>query len=351
MIKATYLGIGLGVSLASAMLCQPAHAELNIPEGQAQRKPTPITIIPGQISAIHFNNGEKISHLHLSARDKIVYSVNAPTDSGAAQSIFLKAIEPLEFPGEIASSRPNLFVITIDAQGQQTQYEFVIDNGQQQSENQLNIVSPQVTPPQLPTTIKTELGEANLDDIRTGLKHKLSRGEFSAADILALNVAEAIAISLNEEKSLLTVARELEIPLALLSELGRTGLAQKAKYRLKTATRAYNTSLSATRRLLLEENSIDNKVSTSLGEATVKDIELGISVMQEKGLISEQQAQTLSKVVQLSKKENKTLEEAAQKYALDDKLLSEAGRLGLAFEARQRIFGTVNSVENFLLNQ
>ena len=401
MIKATYLGIGLGVSLASAMLCQPAHAELNIPEGQAQRKPTPITIIPGQISAIHFNNGEKISHLHLSARDKIVYSVNAPTDSGAAQSIFLKAIEPLEFPGEIASSRPNLFVITIDAQGQQTQYEFVIDNGQQQSENQLNIVSPQVTPPQPPTTIKTELGEANLDDIRTGLKHKLSRGEFSAADILALNVAEAIAISLNEEKSLLTVARELEIPLALLSELGRTGLAQKAKYRLKTARKSY-TSLSATRRLLIEENSrllaqrtwphvvrgkgkgkglkeqfsffcpltfnlspnpnlgradlcksssIEHEVSTPLGEATLKDIELGISVMQEKGLISEQQARALSKVVQLSKKENKTLEEAAQKYALDDELLSEAGRLGLAFEARQRIFGTVNSVENFLLNQ
>ena len=340
MIKsATLLGLTLGMSLTGAMFSHPALA-LNIVDKKAQRKPTPIKIIPGQISAIHFNNGEKISHLNLSDRSKIVYSVNAPIDTGAAQSIFLKAIEELDFPGEITSSQPNLYVVVIDSQGQQKQYQFVFDN-QQQQETEINIVAPEVKKTEPTKTIKTELGEANLDDIRTGLKHKLSRGDFSNSDILALNVAEAIAISLNEEKSLLAVARELEIPLALLSELGRTGLAQKTKSRLETTRRA-STSLSATRRLLIEENSIDTEVETSLGKANLKELELGISLMKEKGTISHKQALALSKVVRQSQQENLTLDEASKNHHVDLKLLSEAGRLGLAFDARQRIFGSTD---------
>ena len=340
MNKLTYCGLSTGISLASVMFSQPAHA-VDIIDTTAQNKPTPIKLIPGQISAIHFNNGEKIEYLNLSDRSKIVYSVNAPTDTGATQSIFLKAIEELHFPGEITTSQPNLYVVVLDSQGQQKQYQFVFDNAEQQ-ETEINIVAPEVKPTPPTKTIRTELGEASLDDIRTGLKYKLSRGDFSDSERSALNVAEAIAIALNEDQSLLAVARELDIPLALLSELGRTGLALKTRYRLKTAQKSAS-SLKEMRQLLIEENSLNHEIETPLGVASLKDIELGISVMKEKGRISHHQAIALSKTVQQSQKSNQSLHKAAKNLHVARELLTEAGRLGLAFDARQRIFGSINN--------
>jgi hypothetical protein len=341
------LGIGLGITAvgAVALIATPARAEINIIDAQAQNKPTIIEITPGNTTAVNFQNQQTISYLKLSDESQTVYSTNAPIESGAAQSIFLTAIEKLDFPGAITTSTPNLFVVAIDKEGKQQQYEFIIKQRipghEKLDDNKINIVPAPVAMAKPSVAIETDLGDATPDDIRLGLKHKLSQGQLVNDKSMALLVAEAIAISLNENKSMLAIASELKIPLALLSELGRTGLAQKAKYRLAKPVSPPD-SLDRARRLLIEESSsLDNEINTTLGTATLQDIEFGIQVMKQKGSIEEKDALLVSKVIGQTKTKKTTLTQAAKNPQVK-KLLSEVGRLGMAFEARQRILGTLN---------
>jgi hypothetical protein len=335
------LVIGASVTAvgAGALIAAPAGA-INIVDAQAQNKPTVVEITPGQTTAVNFQNQQTISYLKLSDESQTVYSTNAPVESGVAQSVFLTAIEQLDFPGAITSSAPNLFVVAIDKQGRQQQYEFIIKHRIPGTEglddNKINIVPAPIRQPKPSLVIKTDLGDATPDDIRLGLKHKLSQGELASDSTTALLVAEAIAISLNENKPLLAIAKELQIPLALLSELGRTGLAQKAKYQL--AKPVPPSSLAQARLLLIEENSsIDNEINTTLGTATLQDLEFGMQVMKQKGLIESKDARMVSKVIEQAKNQKTTLAEYA-KNPQAKKLLSEVGRLGLAFETMQRIW-------------
>ncbi|MGL5938849.1 MAG: hypothetical protein ACRC2S_00450 [Waterburya sp.] len=343
------LGTGLGTTFAGALalIAAPAYAEINVIDAQAQNKPTVVEITPGKTTAVNFQNQETISYVKLSDKSQTTYSTNAPIESGAAQSIFFTAIEKLDFPGEISSSTPNLFVVAIDPQGKQKQYEFVFQQrtpGQEEEDNQINIVPAPVRQAKPSLTIKTDLGEATPDDIRAGLEHKLSQGELADDSTTALLIAEAIAISVNKNQPMIRVAEELQISLALLSELGSTGLAQKTKLLLaKTVPNpSIPASLNQTRRLLIEqESSLDNRINTSLGEATVQDLEFGLEVGKKKGLIEKQDALVVSKVLKQAQTQETTLTEAAKNPQVK-KLLSQTGRLGLAFEARQRIFGTLN---------
>ncbi len=339
------LGLGLGVAVgAGALIATPASAEINIVDAQAQNRPTVVEITPGKTAAVNFKNQQTISYLKLSDESQTVYSTNAPISSGAAQSVFLTAIEKLDFPGAITSSAPNLFVVAVDQQGRQRQYEFIIKQRILRAEpedNQINIVPtpvPVSTPPFL--GIRTDLGLANPDDIRAGLKYKLTQGELAGNDTTSVLVAEAIAISVNKNQPLLNVAEELQIPLALLSELGRTGLAQKTK--LLLAKPVSPSSVQQARRLLIEENSsLGNEINTTLGMATIQDLEFGMQVMKQKGLIEAGDASIVAKIIQQTKKQQTTLANAAKNPQVKE-LLSEVGRLGLAFEARQRILGTLN---------
>jgi hypothetical protein len=336
-IGASVTAVGAGALIAAP----PAVAEINIVDAKAQNKPTVVEITPGQTAAVNFQNQQTISYLKLSDESQTVYSTNAPVSSGAAQSVFLTAIEKLDFPGSISSSAPNLFVVAIDKQGRQQQYEFVIKKRIPGTigldDNKINIVSAPVAQPKPSKVIKTDLGDATPDDIRLGLQHKLSLGELQGDSSTALLVAEAIAISLNENKPLLAIASELQIPLALLSELGRTGLAQKAKYQL--AKPVPPSSLEQARLILIEENSsLDNEIDTTLRAATLPDLEFGMQVMKEKGLIDEKDARMVSKIIKQTKNQKTTLALAAKNPQVKE-LLSEVGRLGLAFETMQRIWG------------
>ncbi|BAZ47132.1 hypothetical protein NIES4102_41780 (plasmid) [Chondrocystis sp. NIES-4102] len=325
---------------AGTLITTPAYADINIVDVQAQKSPTIIEIIPGKTTAINFKNQEIISYLKLSDKSKTVYSTNAPIESGQAKSVFFTAIEKLTFPGEITTSTPNLFIVSLDPQGRQREYEFVIKQkliGEKLNNNKINIISLPTTPPKPALNIKTDLGEATADDIRAGLTYKLKNGELGNNSATALLVAEAIAISLNENRPMLSIAKDLQISLALLSELGRTGLIQKAKYQFKQAPTP--SSLNQARQLIMEES--NNSIITSLGVATLQDIEFGMDVMKQKGLIKDNDALTVTTIIRQIKNYETTLNRAGENPKIRD-LLSEVGRLGLAFEARQRILGSLN---------
>ena len=196
--------------------------KVTIRDDVAQTQPTPINVTPGKITSIHFQNEEIISYVILSDSSQHVYSLNAPTESGAARSIFLRRIKPLDFPGETTSSSPNLFIVTLDPQGIQQQYEFVIGCEKTTAQN-ITISSHSAV------AVETELGVATHHDIRAGLKLQLRQGRLSESDQIVLAVAETLAISLNKDRNLIEVAEEMDIPLSLLSELGRIGLADRTR--------------------------------------------------------------------------------------------------------------------------
>lgn len=327
--------IGVCVGITGALFATPAQADVNIPEDIAQKETIPINIIPGKTSAIHFENDERIHYLNLSDRSRIVYDLNDSPESGQAKSIFLKNIEPLDFPGEITTPQPNLRVIAIDNQGAQKQYEFIVDNSQKH-ENEISITPQKQIVPQKPANvINTDLGAATPADVSTGLKYKLRNGEISPDDPLIMYTSEAIALTLNGEQTLLALAQDLEIPLSVLSEFGRTGLAQKTKFRIQEANRKKANALKTARRSLIKEQIDRFVIDTDLGQANLKDIEFGLSVMHKKETITEEKAQRISKLIEQAKngRRNLSVEEKDE--------LQSIGRLGLAFSSRMRIWGTI----------
>lgn len=328
-------GIGICAGVAGALLASPAQADINVSENVAQKKSIPINIIPGQTTAINFENNDRVSYLILSDRSKIVYSLNASTDSGQAKSIFLRNIEPLDFPGELNSSQPNLFVVAVNKEGIQKQYEFIIDNSQTY-DTKVNIIPEKKKDKTKPiNVINTELGTATPEDVRIGLKYKLRKGEVSTEDPIALYTSEAIALTQNGGKTLLALANELEIPLSVLSEFGRTGLAQKAKFRLKQANKEKANALRTARRSLIEEQLEQFIIETDLGDANLKDVEFGLSVMLKRETITAEKAKRISELIKQAKNGRRNL------TPKDKEELQNIGRLGLAFSSRLRIKGTI----------
>ena len=327
--------IGIVAGVTGALLATPARADVNIPEDIAQKEIIPIKIIPGQTSAIHFENDDRIHYLNLSDRSRIVYDLNDSPESGQAKSIFLKNIESLDFPGEITTSQPNLRVVAIDEQGVQKQYEFIVDNSKKH-DNEISITpQEQIVPRKPANVINTDLGAATPADVSTGLKYKLKKGEISPDDPLVIYTSEAIALTLNGEQTLLALAQDLEIPLSVLSEFGRTGLAQKTKFRIQEANRKKANALKTAGQSLIEDQIDDFVIDTDLGQANLKDIEFGLLVMRKKETITNKKARIISKLVKQSRSERQNLS------VEDENELRSIGRLGLAFSSRRRIWGTI----------
>ena len=125
-----------------------------------------------------------------------------------------------------------------------------------------------------------------------------------------------------------------------MSEFGRTGLALKTKFRLQKANQEEaqrnQLSLKMTRRSLFQESINRPVIKTDLGEATVKDINFGLSVMLEREYITDHEAREINEILQQVKANNQNLSEQ------DTAKIQRVARLGLAFNARLRIFGTLD---------
>lgn len=327
---------------ATTLLASPAEAQVEITDSVAQQQPIPINIVPGKASAIHFPNSRSISYIILSDRSRIVYSLNAPPNSGEARSIFLRQIEPLSFPGQTTHTQPNLHVVAIDNEGRQSSYEFIISNSSQ-NDTKIKIVPDEVNVETRPVNaINTELGLANPYDVLAGLKYKLKKGELSPDSQLVLYTSEAISTTLNSSKTLLEVAGEFQVPLSVLAEFGRVGLMEKAKAR-RLQARAHptaietkplnNPTLKVARRPQIEANVNQFIIDTDLGAATLDDVKFGLSVLRQRNQISEAKAQSLEKAIQGNLDEHNT---AIMRQ------FKKIARIGLAFETRLRLRGTIN---------
>ena len=235
-LRTTLVSLVMGVGFSFFHL-SPVAAQTKIIEVEdkiAQTQPTTVSLNQGKATAISFENDEVITFVLLSDQSKNVYTLNAPIESGQAQSIFLRQIKTLKIPGTTTNKNPNLFVVTTNAQGKQKNYQFTINNDSDVDSYQIAI-EPELQLPlpkiKLKKTIVTALGEAQPKDIELGLKTNLEKGLLQYDDPVVFAVREYIALTMNGS-SVEQAIQQVDVPLSLLQQLGKIGLQEDARRRL-----------------------------------------------------------------------------------------------------------------------
>lgn len=211
------LFLGLTIAPATAQSLPPAPSAIDAPtlrpllppaptpiapstltpisQQQANRYAQAVPIFAGRNSAIEFRTGERIQFLQLSDPSLMVFSTNAPVESGQASVIILRLIRPLRFPGVITTPAPNLTVTT----NQGTYFFNLVPSYQSQPNTAPSGVA--IVPGSTmsfasagQTTIATRQGQATADDVRRGLRVAIRQGFTTQDDPIVDQVQQAIGL-------------------------------------------------------------------------------------------------------------------------------------------------------------
>ena len=182
-----------------------------------------VQVAPGRSTPIDFSQtDETITYVLLADPSRVVYTTNAELKSGQAQTLFLRAIEPLTFPGATRTEITNLSVQTIDSAGQQHLYTF-------------NIIPIASTPHYAGISVLPDVAgrqtlsldgdrTATLDDIETGLNLAIRRGYTSSTDPVVFSVRRLLALAREENIAIEQAAVTTNIPISVVTELAKIAL-------------------------------------------------------------------------------------------------------------------------------
>lgn len=212
---------------------------ITLEDKKAQQEPTTIGVVPGQASPIVLKNDQIIDSVLLSDQSKNIYTPNAPIESGNARSLYLRQIQTLTIPGTTTNTYPNLFIETIDNEGNRYYYEFILNNNNRDRDRVfITEAKPESKPqpkpqpePTVITTVVTIFGEATPEDVQLGLETKIKQNRIERDEPLARAIEEYIAQTMNGVAS--TEALEKTgIPLSVVQQLGALGQQEDTKRRL-----------------------------------------------------------------------------------------------------------------------
>ena len=182
-----------------------------------------VQVAPGRSTPIDFSQtDETITYVLLADPSRVVYTTNAELKSGQAQTLFLRAIEPLTFPGATRTEITNLSVQTIDSAGQQHLYTF-------------NIILIASTPHYVGISVLPDVAgrqtlsldgdrTATLDDVETGLKLSIRRGYTNSNDPVVLGVRQLLILARKENITIEQAATTTNVPLSIVVELAKMAL-------------------------------------------------------------------------------------------------------------------------------
>ncbi len=208
-----------------------------VSQERARNYASPVMLYPGRNSVIDFSStGEVITYIQLSDLSRIVYDTNAPIDSGAARTIILRPIQALHIDGTYTAAIPNLVVTTVDAAGKTYTYLFDLyrspDRFPEQHESSGIAIAPAVEVREMQAlnaetirlnVVRTEAGEATLEDIEQGLTVAIEENYTPSDDPIVFAVRQAITMARNG-LPLRTAAHQLQIDMAVLSSLAKLGI-------------------------------------------------------------------------------------------------------------------------------
>jgi hypothetical protein len=174
---------------------------------------------------------EAIAYILVADPSRLVYTTDTDLKSGSATTIFLRAIQPLKFPGATTTTITNLLVQTVDQAGQKRLYNFDIVTVRRKT----GYVGIQIANAIASgTTLRTIAGQqtllidknrrARVDDIETGLRIAINRGYTNKSDPVVPKVQQVLSLLRNSRATIPEAATSVGVPVEVISELGRIAL-------------------------------------------------------------------------------------------------------------------------------
>jgi len=223
-MQRVFLSAVLGVALLSSItlpaMATPAYRTVS--RDIATQNTVDVQVGQGRSTAIDFSQAnEHITYVLLADPSRVVYTANAPIESGQASTLFLRPIEPLEFPGATQTSITNLSVQTVDAAGQQRLYSFNIYHVEQPEAMGI-VISPEQ--PQRPAPEPSpSLDSLDPDTIERGLAVAIEQGYTSADDPIVSAVRKMLSLVRDDRLTLTQAARSTQVPGSVVIALNRLG--------------------------------------------------------------------------------------------------------------------------------
>jgi len=213
-----------------AVMVRPARLPTLNPIGAttAIQEGAMVKIFPGRASVINFRTDEFITSITLSDPTYVLYTPNAEIDSGQTTALILRLSDGIAFENLTRSSRPNISITTINKGGRQKTYLFDLEIASglpipNRDHNGIAIVPDNEVIATNGNVIQTAKGYATTNHIERGLRIAIRQGMTSSTDPIVAKVQEVLAQSRNGG-SLMAIAQQVGVPIAVLSTLGELGL-------------------------------------------------------------------------------------------------------------------------------
>ncbi|MEM9215668.1 MAG: hypothetical protein AAGD25_15175 [Cyanobacteria bacterium P01_F01_bin.150] len=221
------------LSMGIWLIASPSQAQtpsLNpIPSEQAEQ----LTLRPGRQSIIDFQNGQIIYFVRLADISQIVFSTDIPIDSGAAQSVFLQPINPLNLERPLRTTEgrypTNITIGTNGPLGRKLYtFNLVINSSGTPPETNSIIIGPETLPePEEPTSnnllVNNGTTTASINDIERGIRVALRRGYTRASDPVIRKLDTFLAIA-RQNTPLIDAAEHADLDFNVVVTLAELGI-------------------------------------------------------------------------------------------------------------------------------
>lgn len=187
-----------------------------------QQQTMTVKVWAGRATAIDFSAvNQRITSVVLGDPSRLVYTADAPLESGQASTLFLKQIQPLKFPGATTANLTNLFIKTVNSQGKQQLHVFnvVAAHGTPEYSSVQVSRTGSINSPVLPTLSTSEM----LDRVEAGMQVAIARGLAKSDDPLFERVRQFI-IEARSGTSLTVATKRANVSPALILKLSQLGL-------------------------------------------------------------------------------------------------------------------------------
>lgn len=234
-MKRQVIGRSIGACLLAWGLAVPfVYAQnqsvTSVGESSAYQQTYSVPLFPGRASLIDFRNGERITFAQVSDPSYVLFQLNAPVESGQAQTIILRVSEGISFEGLTQSDLPNLVVIAQAPDRLPRTYTFnlVFRTGvpvSGEDTNGIAIVNGDTSSTAADHVIRTRHGPARINDLEMGLDVAIAEGYTQPNDPIVSRLREVFARSRNGE-TLVDAAESADLQLSVLVSLGELALRQ-----------------------------------------------------------------------------------------------------------------------------
>ncbi|MDF5708249.1 MAG: hypothetical protein PUP90_11330 [Nostoc sp. S4] len=273
-ITSTTILFGVTIPVVYAQAQTPAYRLIERDMATSNRIQVQVT--PGRATPISFTQtDEAIAYILVADPSRLVYTTDTDLKSGRATTIFLRAIQPLKFPGATTTAITNLLVQTVDQAGQKRLYNFDIVPVRRNTEYVgIQIANTFVVPPRgsklrvadapedvalggaslalggasrregiakgtalrrkaasessaiagQQTLLIDKNRRARVDDIETGLRIAINRGYTNKSDPVVPKVQQVLSLLRNSRVTIPEAATSVGVPVEVISELGRIAL-------------------------------------------------------------------------------------------------------------------------------